>query len=157
MCYMWVGAAVSAAATIYSGYAQKKQAAAAAAADNYNAQMIENQAQQALDVATQKENIHRQQVADTISRQRAGYAAGNIALDTGISDTPTNVQRDTALLGEVDAMRIRSTGQKQYESLMGQAGLTRMGAGSKLAAGQNALTGSLLSAGGGLVSRKWAY
>src|SRR3569832_591090 len=116
-------AAVSAVATVggtvmyYMG--QQQQASATAAAANYQAQVSRNNAiiaernAQAIEQAGQtEEQNQRQKTAQLVGQARASMAANGIDTTSG---TSLNVLGDTAKLGELDALTIRSnTARKAY-------------------------------------------
>jgi len=153
-------AAVSAVATVggtvMSFVGQQQQANATAAAANYQAQVARNNAivnernAQAIEQAGQtEEQNQRLKTAQVQGQQRAAMAASGIDTTSG---TPLNVLGDTAKLGELDALTIRSnTARKVYNmrveglSDTNEATLDVAKASSASAAGQTAGFSTLLS------------
>lgn len=92
-------------------YGQAKEQSAANRAAEYNAQMMERNAQiaryQAADAEARgqlAEKQHRLQVANLIGEQRSGFGASGVLVDTG---SPLDIVLDTAEQGEFDALTIR--------------------------------------------------
>lgn len=88
----------------------------------YNARVAENEAQQIRNVGVEQENVQRSKTAELQSKQRAQLASRNIDLTTG---SALQLQEETAELGEVDALRIRSNTENRVEAALSQADLTR--------------------------------
>lgn len=111
----------------------------------YNARNAENEATRTRNKGTQEEMKQRRQTAELISKQRAQLGANNIALDSG---SALQLQTDAALLGEVDALRIRQNHADAGRSLDNRALLTSSAGDMAAQAGRNALTASVVQAGG---------
>ena len=118
-------AAVSAVATVggtvMSYMGQQQQASATAAAANYQAQVSRNNAiiaernAQAIEQAGQtEEQNQRQKTAQLVGQARASMAANGIDTTSG---TSLNVLGDTAKLGELDALTIRSNTARMADNL----------------------------------------
>lgn len=97
--------------------AQEKAGAAAKAASesqgqlaDYNAEIAELQASDALERGAEEESRYRQQVRGIIGQQRAGQAAANIDVSYG---TAADVQADAAYLGELDALTVRTNARRE--------------------------------------------
>lgn len=132
-----------------AGYAQKQQGEHEDEIAKYNARVTENEAEKVRAKGVEEENILREKNAKLLAKQRAQVGASSVDLSSG---TPLDIQEDTVVLGEVDALRVRSNFQEQAEGLEQQADLTRsMGKAAK-ERGQAAFT-PLASATG--VSSKW--
>ncbi len=110
------------ASAVAASYAQKKQGEHEDDVAKYNARVTENEAEKVRSKGVEEENIQRQKTAQLLSKQRAALGAANVDLASG---TPLDIQEDTVLLGEVDALRIRSNFDTEAESLEEQASLTR--------------------------------
>ena len=155
---------VSMVATVAQGYMAKQQAKGQAKYEEgvaqYNARSQENEATKVANKGVEAENEHRRQVAEMQAEQKAQFGASGIDPLTG---SAALIQADTALLGEADALRIRSNYGEKAESLREQAGLTRYEGEAKAdvlrSKGRSAFTGSLLSAAGTVagsgVADKW--
>lgn len=137
--------------TVAQGYAAKQKGKYENQVAKYNARVKENEATLVRTKGVEEENAARQRTAQLLSKQRAQLGAANVELTSG---SPLDLQEDTVLLGEVDALRIKSNFQRGAESLEQQAELTLAGGEAAEAAGEFAFGASLLSAGG-LVAGKW--
>lgn len=153
-------ATASLAATVGSGVLAAggaiKQGRAQKAQDNYQAAVDRNNATIAgwqADDAQRRGHIEEQRQRLATSRlagaQRAGMASNGVEITSG---SPLDVLTDTAMLGELDALTIRSNAEReaygarvQGSNLMAQSSLTRM-------AGRNAQTAGYISAAGSLLS-----
>lgn len=109
--------AVNAYSTYRAGKAAKKageagQTAANSQADlsDYNAAVATLQADDAVARGAQEEARFRTGVRGMIGSQRAGFAAGNIDVGSG---SAVDVQADTAFLGELDALQIRTNARRE--------------------------------------------
>ena len=142
--------------TVAQGFAAKKQGEYQNSVAQYNARVQENEATQIRNKGVEEENIQREETAQLLSKQRAQFGAANVDLTSG---SPLEIQESTEILGEADALRIRSNFQREAESLEQQADLTRAEGAAAEEAGGSAFTSSLLSAGGALlaggVADKW--
>jgi hypothetical protein len=137
--------------TVSQGYAAKQQGKHAKGVAKYNARVKENEATLTRTKGVEEENAARQRTAQLLSKQRAQLGAANVDLTSG---SPLDLQEDTVLLGEVDALRIKGNFQRGAGSLEQQAELTRAGGAAAEAGGKSAFGASLLSAGG-QVAGKW--
>lgn len=151
-----IGMVASAASTAVSVMGAIQQGKAAQAQANYQAQVSQNNAQvaqwqaaDAIERGKRDEAEHRQKVARMIGTQRAGIAGSGFELG---DLTSQDILGDTAAMGEIDALTIRTNAKREawgYEvganNYMAEAGLQK-------AAGKNAKTASYWSAGGDLLS-----
>jgi len=144
------------ASTVMTAKSQIDQGKFQAGTERYNARVAENQAQQTLNVGTEKENILRQQSAELLSKQRAQLGAAGVDIGSG---SALQLQEDTIALGEADALRIRSTAEAESGSLMTQAELRKSQAGFAETAGMNKAFGTLLGGAANIadtgVADKW--
>jgi hypothetical protein len=119
----------------------------------YNARRADNEATQVRNTAVEQENIHREKVQQMIARQRVEGAANGIDINSG---SIGQIQSDTALLGEADALRIRSNFNDRATSMEDGADLERAQGKAAENAGDSAFNTSLLSAGASFaVDSKW--
>lgn len=132
-----VGLAIGALGTVVSAIGAYQQQAAANASAEYNARIQERNAQVAKMEAEHEiyrgqkaEQKHRRQVRQILSKQRVGYAAGGVTVDTG---SPLTIAEETARLGEEDALTIRHNSQmsawakrQQAAGYTADANLSRM-------------------------------
>lgn len=112
-----IGTATSVAGQIRAGRAAKRageaeQRAAESEAGllDYNADVAELQAKDAIERGAEEESRFRQTIRGTIGAQRAGIAAGNVDVGFGSS---ADVQADAAFLGELDALTIRNNAMRE--------------------------------------------
>lgn len=160
--------------TLYSGYTQYQQGRNQAAAmkdqaayerhmGEYNAANQENEATKIRNKGVEEENRRRRVTAELLSRQRAGFGARGVDVNSG---SALLIQTDTQDLGEADALQIRANYDDEFDSMTEGAMLTRTGAArsawqlkneakSVKRAGRSALIGSVLSASAMGVSSKW--
>ena len=118
-------------------YSQVQAGRTAEATGNYNAREMENQATSIRNKGTEEENIKRRETAEFLSKQRAMLGASGIDIGSG---SAADLQQDTELLGEVDALRIRRNFTDQAETVERQSELTRSeGRSAKRAANLSAL------------------
>jgi hypothetical protein len=140
---------MAAGGAIKQGQAQKAQAKYQSAVERNNATIAGWQAEDATkrgQIAEQRQRLATSRLAGA---QRAGMASSGVELTSG---SPLDVLGDTAQLGELDALTIRSNAEReaygarvQQSSLTAQSGLTQM-------AGRDAQQASYISAGSSLLS-----
>lgn len=151
-----VGVGLQIAGMIAEGYSQKKQGEHEDEIAKYNARVTDNEATQVRNRGVEEENIQREKTAQLLGKQRAQLGAAGVDLITG---SPLDIQEDTVLLGEVDALRVRSNFNQEAESLEEKASLTRAHGKSARSAGRSAFASALVTtavgAGGGAVASKW--
>lgn len=120
----------------------------------YNAAQQRNEATQVQNQGIEAENAKRRETAQLIGRQRAAAGASGINVDSG---SVAQLQDDTAILGEVDALRIRSNTERQANSMSESANLTIMDGANKARASTLDAFGSVLSGAATVaqVNSKW--
>lgn len=96
-----------------------------AAQFDFNAQVAELQAQDALGRGQDEESRFRTSVRGLLGSQRAGF--GGQGVDVGFGSA-ADVQADAAYLGELDALQIRTNAQREAWGLEVQAEDLRAGA-----------------------------
>lgn len=94
----------------------------------YEARVAANEATQVRNRATEDELAKRRQTAQLISSQRAAAGASGIDINTG---SAFQLQQDAALLGEVDALRIRNNGSRQADTIGQQSVANQISASSQ--------------------------
>jgi len=170
-----IGTAISARGQIKAGNAEKKageaeQRAAESSAqlEEYNAAVAEIQAKDAEVRGAQEASRFRQRTRALIGEQRAGFAAGNIDVGFG---SAVDVQADTAFLGEIDALTVRTNAAREAwgfrveaEDRTQQAKIDREAGANAAAAGkarQSAArwgaAGTVFSAGASLLEAKYGF
>jgi hypothetical protein len=92
------------------GLAEQRSAYDQAGLADYNAQVADLQATDAIDRGRDEESRFRTGVRGLIGSQRAGIAAGNVDVGFG---SAVDVQADAAFLGEMDALTIRTNAARE--------------------------------------------
>lgn len=93
-----------------AGEQQQRAAESAAEMHEWNAEVADLQAADAVERGQQEENRFRSSVRGIIGSQRAAMAAGNVDVGFG---SALDVQADAAYLGELDALTIRSNAARE--------------------------------------------
>jgi len=165
MCTPMLGMILSMAGAASQARGQRHAAAAKAAEYEYQAKVDDNnrkvalwKAQDAQDRGAKEEASLRIKVAALKGRQKSALAASGVVLGDG---SALDILGDTAALGELDALTIRSNAEREaYEqnvtasNLAANAGMKRMGAENAIIAGKINARTSLLS-GAGSIASKW--
>jgi len=166
MCTPMLGMMLQGLGAMAQAQGQRHAAAAKANEYRYQAQVDDNnrkvalwKAQDAKDRGAKEEAAFRTKVAQLKGRQKSALAASGVEIGDG---SALDILGDTAALGELDALTIRSNAEREaYEqkvnasNLAANAGMKRMGATNSLIAGKINATTSLLS-GAGSIASKWA-
>lgn len=160
-----VATALTAAAAGTQAYGQYQEGQAAADASKYQAQVAKNNAlaadyagQDAKDRGRQAELAQRQRTAQIMGTQRAGAASRGVQIDSG---SAADEQVDTAGLGELDALMIRSNAEREALGFYNEAGEFRGESRLRKAAAKSQSRGALLGStstlltGGASVADKW--
>jgi hypothetical protein len=133
-----------------AGAVQQGQAAGAAGRFNQqiaemNATMAERRAKDALERGAVAEQRKRQEVAGIIGKQTAAMAANGVDLAFG---SPLDTLTDTAVMGELDALTIRTNTAREAYDYRVQAVNQRAQGSLERMKGDAAETGGYLKAGG---------
>ena len=166
MCTPMMATMFQALGAISQARGQRQAAAAKAQEYEYQAKVDDNnrkvalwKAQDAKDRGAKEEASLRTKVAALKGRQKSALAASGVEIGDG---SALDILADTAALGELDALTIRSNAEREaYENkvnasnLAANAGMKRMGATNSLIAGKINAQTSLLS-GAGSIASKWA-
>ncbi len=128
------------------GSIQQGQAAAKAAKYNnqvaqMNAQISERRAKDAVERGATEEQKKRQQVQQILGQQQAAMAANGVDLTFG---SPLDTIVDTAVLGELDALTIRSNAYRESYDYKVQEANQRAGGQLALMEGKAAKTAGYL-------------
>lgn len=156
---------ITAASTAVSVAGQQQQARAQESASKFqaavarnNAIIAERKAQDAIERGKIAEREKREETAQLIARQRAAAAASGVLVDTG---SILDITSDTAGLGELDALTIRSNAAREAQAFRDQAAgfeseaqLTTATGANARTAGNIQSTGTLLE-GASRVSARW--
>lgn len=139
------------ASTLLSAAGAVQQGNAAAAAGKYNnqiaqmnAQISEKRAKDALERGRIEEQKKRAEVAKVAGAQQAAMAANGVDLTFG---SPLDTIVDTAVLGELDALTIRSNAYREEYDYKVQAMNQRAQGQLELMKGKSAQTAGYISAG----------
>ena len=132
------------------GSIQQGQAAASAAKYNnqvaqMNATISERRAKDAIERGATEEQKKRQQVQQILGQQQAAMAANGVDLTFG---SPLDTMVDTAVLGELDALTIRTNAYREEYDYRVQAANQRAGGQLALMEGKAAKTAGYLDAFG---------
>lgn len=155
-------------ASTEAGEAQRRAAESLADLSDYNAQVAELQAQDAITRGADEEARFRTSVRGLIGSQRAGFAAGNIDVGSG---SAVDVQADAAFLGELDALQIRTNARREAwgyqveaEDLRRRGEIARKEGVYAERAGRTTATagywgagGSILASGASLLKERYGY
>lgn len=132
------------------GAIQQGQASAASARYNarvadMNARMADRAAKDALERGKLEEQKQRQKTAQLMGQQTAAMAANGVDIGFG---SPLDLLVDTATLGELDALTIRSNAYREERDIRQQGANYRGQAGMYRAQASSASTGGFLGAMG---------
>lgn len=136
------------AGAIQTANAQSAAAKASASVNDMNARIADRAAKDALERGKKDEQQHRAKTAALIGQQRASMAANGVDLTFG---SPLDLLVDTAVLGEMDALTIRSNAYKEERDIRQQANNFRTQAGVDRASASSIKTGGYLNAAGTLL------
>lgn len=157
-----ISAGISIFGSIKAGGAAKKagELEAQAARENadrldWNAKVADLQAEDAIQRGAEEESRYRAGVRQLIGSQRAGYAGSNIVVGFG---SALDVQEDTAVQGELDALTIRTDAAREAwgfrieaQDLRQQAGIARRTGQYRAEAGRQQATQQYIRAGSTLL------
>lgn len=144
--------ALTVGSTLIGGMGAVQQAQATAASNRYNAQvqdmnatLSERQAKDALERGADEEQRKRQQVQALLGQQQAAMAANGVDMSFG---SPLDHLVDTSVMGELDALTIRTNSARESYDYRVQAVNQRAGATMNRMSADAALTGGYLDAMG---------
>lgn len=144
-----LSAVVGAMGSIAQGVAQSKAAKFNAEVADMNARISERRAKDALERGRAEEQKKRFEVAAIKGRQQAAMAANGVDLTFG---SPLETMIDTAILGEMDALTIRTNAYREsYEHQVAAANKTAEGDLSRMNA-KSALVGGYLGAASSILT-----
>lgn len=141
--------AMGAAGAVYQGDAVANGANHSAKVQEINARTQEAAAADAIRRGGDEERKHRQQLGQLKGRQRAAQAASGIDVTFG---SALDLAEDTALMGELDALTIRSNAYNEAFDLKTGASNSRAAAAASRQQATSARTGSYISAGSTLLT-----
>lgn len=134
--------ALGAASTVMQGVQTIKSSNEQAAAAEYNRVVAYNNAQSVRTKANAEENAQRLETAKLLSKQRAQLGAANVDLSSG---SAAAIQEDTVTQGEADALRIKTRGDEEYQSLIDESEYYASQADAADSSLVTGLTGTLLT------------
>lgn len=144
--------AMSAAAAGIGAYGQYQQGKYQEKVAENNAIVQNRMAEDALKRGEAKEQQHRQQVQQMISRQRTQLAANGVDMQGG---SALDMIGDTAMMGELDALTIRSNAANEaYGHRVGATNTLAQGKLDRMAGNYGAA--STLLTGAGKVAGSWS-
>ena len=144
-----LGAVTSAMGSIQQGKAQASQYKYQAAVDRNNKIISDRQAADAIQRGQAAEEETRRKTAQIISKQRVGFASNNIDLG---SDVVSDTLSDSAMLGELDALTVRSNAAREAYGYQVQGMNYQASADNSLLAAKNAKSAAKTSAFSTLLS-----
>jgi len=165
MCTPAIGMLLNFVGAMAQAKGQRDAAQARADQYRYQAQVDENnrkvelwKAEDAIARGKKEEAIHRTKVSQLKGRQRSVLAASGVVVDEG---SALDILEDTAMLGELDALTIRSNAEREeYEhkvrasNIDANKQMNLLAASNAIRAGKTASMTSLLQ-GAGSMATKW--
>lgn len=137
------GALLGGAGQIASASAQSKAAQYNAQVQRNNAELADRQAKNALDAGTREEQKQKAMTQQLMSKQQASMAANGVDVQFG---SPLDLMVDTAKLGAVDALTIRTNAYRNYDDTRNQAVSSRNQASLYDMEAKNSRTAGMLGA-----------
>lgn len=135
---------LGAAGAVQSGQAAASSGRYNAAVLEMNATLADRRAKDALERGAIAEQRKRQEVAAIVGKQTAGMAANGVDLSFG---SPLDTLIDTATMGEIDALTIRTNSNREAYDYRVQAASGRASATAQRSAADSAEMGGYLKAG----------
>lgn len=162
------GLALTVASTAFGAYSAYQQGQAQSAQYKYQAAVARNNkiisdqnAQDSLARGKVEEDAHRLRVQQVKGSQRASFGASGVMVDSG---SPLDILADTATMGELDSLTIRSNAQRearqhqiQGTNFAAEAGLLSTSARSASRAGAMNAFGTVLGGGSQFADRWYNY
>lgn len=139
-----------------SASAQKQSGKSQQAVANYNAEIGNLRADDAIARGSGEETKHRLNTKRLIGSQRAAFAASGVDI-SDMDSTAANVFADTAALSEIDALTIRSNAAREawgYRQVAKND--TALGVIAKTE-GDNKAIGTLINAGSSMLYSKYGF
>lgn len=136
---------VGAVGSVTQGIAAQKAANYNAKIAEMNAELSQRQAKDAIERGQKEEQRKRMEVAQIRGQQKVAMAANGVDLGYG---SPLDIAIDTAVMGELDALTIRSNANREAYDFEVQAVNQRAGANLARMEGKSQAMGSYLGAAG---------
>jgi len=148
-----LGATLGTASTLFSAYTSLTGGNANADAMRMQAKIQNQQAKDAIERGKVEEEQHRRKVSAFKGQQRSMLAANGVELDSG---SASDLQADTAMLGELEALTIRNNAEREAYGYRSAASTYGYQADQAKTSGTRGAMGALLGGlGGTLVDSKW--
>lgn len=151
-----LGTALMVGGTLLSGAGQIASANADAKAAQYNAEvqrqnamLADRQAKNILESGMREEQKQKAQTQQLMAKQQAAQAANGVDVTFG---TPLDLMVDTAKMGAVDALTIRTNAYRNYDDTRNQAVASRNQAALYDMQAKNARTAGIIGALGTMAS-----
>lgn len=138
----WVGAGLAVVGGVQQARAAKAAGEAQAEADEANAKIGRQQADQARQIGNLEEERQMRRVRAAVATQRATQAANGLDVNSG---TALDLQAETAGFGAADALNTRSNAIRQAWGFEVGAVNDLNSASAARAAGRNSATGTMLT------------
>jgi hypothetical protein len=139
--------------SISGGNQQASQYEAAAQANQYNAAIARQRADVSLASASAKEDDFRRRTRIIQGRQRAAIAQSG----TGFGGSNADIERQSMVAAELDAMNIRYEGQLESQGLLSQASIDEHSAGISKVNASTTRTSGFMGAAGAVLSGAGDY
>jgi hypothetical protein len=139
---------------ILKGVGDVKAGNAAKSIGDYNANVADEQATDAIARGTFEQQKFALGVKSTIGSQRAGFAGQNVDVGTG---SPVDVTADAAYLGKLDEQTIAINAQREALGYKVQAQNARMGGQQAQTAGYFGAASTVLGTGASLLGAKYGW
>ena len=147
------GAAFQAIGAISGGQQRAQQYKAYAAANDYNAAAMRQRADSTVAAFGQREEQQRRQARLVLGQQRAAVAQSG----TGLGGSNADVERQSEVASEMDALNIRYEDQLEASGLRGQAGLESWQTGINRSSMNYARNSGYIGAAGAILSGTGNY
>lgn len=120
----------------------------------YNARVSEVQADDAIARGREEEQRHRKAVRGLIGSQRAALAASGVDVNAG---NAVDIQADSAEMGELDALTIRTNAAREAWGFKVGAAVERQRGANARAEGNAQALGTIVSAAGSYANNRWGF
>lgn len=147
----WLTTAVSVGTTLVGAISTSNQYKAAADADKYNAAVAHQKATAASAAGNQREEQQRRAARLAAGERRAAIAQSG----SGLGGSNADVDRQSEILAELDALNIRYEYQSDRVGLLNQGALYDASAKSNKSAAKSALVRGALGAATTALTSKW--
>lgn len=136
--------AISAISAMAQSKQQEKQYKAQAQANEYNSAVLKQRADTAQSVYGQREERQRREARMVLGEQRAAIAQSG----TGMLGSNADIQRQSEVAAELDALNIRYEGDLEARGLLAQSSLESWEAGINRSSAKSARTSGFLGVAG---------